>query len=41
MKNIMKWFALLLHKDMQDFEMDGDTSKSIYKKIIKQTGKNK
>ncbi len=40
MKNIIKWFALLLHKDMQNFEMDGDTNKSLYRQIMKQTGKN-
>ena len=25
MKNIIKWFVLLVHKDMQDFEMNEDT----------------
>lgn len=25
MKNIIKWFVLLMHKDMQNFEMNEDT----------------
>lgn len=40
MKNIIRWFVLLLHKDMQDFEMDGATSRTIYKQIMKQTEDN-
>lgn len=40
MKNIIRWFVLLLHKDMQYFEMDEDTEKSIYRQIIKKTAKN-
>ena len=27
MKNIIKWFVLLMHKDMQNFEMNEDTCK--------------
>lgn len=37
MKNIIRWFVLLLHKDMQNFEMDGATSIMIYRQIMKQT----
>lgn len=33
-------FVLLLHKDMQEFEMDGVTSKTIYGQIMKQTEDN-
>lgn len=40
MKNIIRWFVLLLHKDMQNFEMDGATSKTIYGQIMKQTKDN-
>ena len=40
MKNIIKWFVLLLHKDMQTFEMDGNTSKSVYRQIRRQIGKD-
>ena len=40
MKNIIRWFVLLLHKDMQSFEMDEDTSKSVHKKIMERTGKD-
>ena len=35
MKNIIKWFVLLVHKDMQNFEMDGNISKAIYRKSMK------
>lgn len=37
MKNIIRWIVLLLHKDMQNFEMDGATSQTIYRQIMKQT----
>lgn len=37
MKNIIRWFVLLLHKDMQNFEMDEATSTMIYRQIMKQT----
>lgn len=40
MKNIIMWFALLLHRDMQDFEMDGDKSETIYRQILKQKGRD-
>lgn len=40
MKNIIMWFVLLLHKDMQGFEMDGDTSETIYRQILKQKGRD-
>lgn len=40
MKNIIRWFVLLLHKDMQSFEMDEDTSKSVHRKIMEKAGKD-
>lgn len=39
-KNIIRWLVFLLRKDMQSFEMDEDTSKSIQRQIMKQTGKD-
>lgn len=41
MKNIIRWFVLLLHKDMQNFEMDGTTSQTIYRQIMKQAENNR
>lgn len=35
MKKIIKWFVMLIHKDMQNFEMDSKTSKTVYNKIMK------
>lgn len=37
MKNVIRWFVLLLHKDMQNFEMDETISQTIYRQIMKQT----
>lgn len=35
MKNIIRWFVLLIHWDMQGFEMDEDTNKAVYSQILK------
>ena len=35
MKNIIRWFVLLIHRDMQSFEMDEDTNKTVYSQILK------
>lgn len=35
MINVIKWFVQLMYKDMGTFEMDENTNKSIYKKIMK------
>lgn len=35
MKNIIRWFVLLIHRDMQGFEMDEDTNKAVYSQILK------
>lgn len=40
MKNVIKWFVLLMHKDMQNFEMDEKTNKSIYKQIMDKVTKD-
>lgn len=37
MKNIIQWFVLLLHRDMQNFEMDGDTNRVVYNEIMNHT----
>ena len=37
MKNIIKWFVLLMHKDMQNFEMNEDTDCSVRKQIMNRT----
>lgn len=37
MKNIIKWFVLLIYKDMQNFKMDESTNQSIYKQIMEKT----
>lgn len=31
----IKWFTLLFHKDMQNFEMDESVSNAIYQQIRK------
>ena len=41
MKNIIKWFVLLMHKDMQNFEMNEDTDCSVRKQIMNSTNRNK
>lgn len=41
MQKIIRWFVMLLYKDMQNFEMDNKTSKSIYNKIMKDIKKEK
>lgn len=41
MQKIIRWFVMLLYKDMQNFEMDNKTSKSIYIKIMKDIKKEK
>lgn len=41
MKNIIKWFVLLMHKDMQNFEMNEDTDCSVRKQIISRTNHKK
>lgn len=41
MKNIIKWFVLLVHKDMQDFEMNEDTDCSVRKQIMNRTNRKK
>lgn len=41
MKNIIKWFVLLVHKDMQDFEMNEDTDCSVRKQIMNRTNREK
>lgn len=40
MKNVIKWFVLLMHKDMQNFEMDEKTNKSICKQIMDKVKKD-
>lgn len=40
MKNIIRWLVLLLHKDMQNFQMDGATDEIIYGQIMKQVEKD-
>lgn len=37
--NFIKWFVLLMRKDMQNFEMDENTNKSIYKQIMEKVKK--
>lgn len=37
MKNIIRWFVLLIHRDMQNFEMDEATNKTVYRQIMKRT----
>lgn len=37
--NFIRWFVLLMRKDMQNFEMDEKTNKSIYKQIMKKVKK--
>lgn len=37
MKNIIKWFVMLIHKDMKDFKMDERTDESVKKKIMEKT----
>lgn len=32
--NFIKWFVLLMRKDMQNCKMDENTNKSIYKQIM-------
>ena len=39
-KNIIRWFVLLLRKDMQSFEMDEATNKTIHRQIMRRTGKD-
>lgn len=41
MQKIIRWFVMLLYKDMQNFEMDNKISKSIYNKIMKDIKKEK
>lgn len=41
MKNIIKWFVLLMHKDMQNFEMNEDTDCSVRKQIMNRTNRKK
>lgn len=33
--NIIRWFVLLLHKDMQNYQMDEKKEQLIYQKIKK------
>ena len=40
-KNIIKWFVLLMHKDMQNFEMNEDTDCSVRKQIMNRTNRKK
>lgn len=35
MQKIIRWFVLLIYKDMQNFKMDESIDQSIYKQIIK------
>ena len=37
--NFIRWFVLLMRKDMQNFEMDENTNKSIYKQIMEKVKK--
>ncbi len=37
MKNIIRWFVLLIHRDMQSFEMDEATNKTVCRQIMKRT----
>lgn len=34
MKKVIRWFVLLIYKDMQNFEMDESIDQSIHKQII-------
>jgi hypothetical protein len=38
--DFIKWFAALMHKDMQDYRMDKNTDISIYRKIRKKWKEN-
>lgn len=38
--NFIRWFVLLMRKDMQNFEMDENTNKSIYKQIMEKVKKD-
>jgi hypothetical protein len=40
MMDFIKWFAALMHKDMQDYRMDKNTDISIYRKIRKKWKEN-
>ena len=40
MKDIIRWFVILLHKDMQNFEMDESAGNTIYRKIWEQMEKD-
>ena len=33
MKNIIKWFVILIHKDMKNYVMDKETDQLIQKKL--------
>lgn len=41
MQKIIKWFVLLIYKDMQNFKMDESIDQSIHKQIINLSIKDK
>lgn len=38
MKNIIKWFVILIHKDMKNYVMDKETDQLIQKKLKDKNG---